>query len=68
MNTNSKQTNDAKRAITGNVAMQVGLHGGQICNQCMWLYLVAKFIGNARGATWWLNLEPMQVVQPGDQI
>ena len=35
--------------------------GGQICNLCKWRHLVAKFVTNASGATWWPNFEPMQV-------
>ena len=27
----------------------------------MWRHLVAKFVTDASGATWWPNLEPMQV-------
>ena len=41
--------------------MQVAPSGGQICNLCKWRHLVAKFVTDASGATWWPNLEPMQV-------
>ena len=59
-------TDNANRAIQGNEAMQVPQpggkliqvvpSGGQICNQCIWLHLVAKFGTNASGAIWWPNL------------
>ena len=42
-------TDNANRAIQGNVTMQ-------------WSNLVADFANNANGATWWSNFEPMQVV------
>ena len=42
--------------------------GGQISNQCKWRHLVTKFSTNTSGATWWPNLEPIQVAPPGDQI
>ena len=41
--------------------MQVVPSGGQICNQCKWRHLVAKFGTNASGAIWWPNLQLMQV-------
>jgi hypothetical protein len=41
-------TDNANRAIQGNVAMQVVEPGGQVCS----------------GATWWPILEPMQVAWP----
>ena len=41
--------------------MQMAPSGGQICNLCKWRHLVAKFETYASGATWWPNLEPMQV-------
>ena len=55
--TNSILTDNAKRAIQGNVAMHVTLPGGQLWNQCKWCHLVAKFATNASGAIWWLNLQ-----------
>ena len=53
--TNSILTDNANRAIQGNVAMQ-------------WCNLVANFANNANGATWWPSFEPMQVVPSGGQI
>ena len=41
--TNSILTDNANRAIQGNVALQVMLPGGQLCNQCKWRHLVANF-------------------------
>ena len=67
--TNSILTDNANRAIQGNVAMHVMLPGGQLWNQCKWCHLVAKFAANARRhlvanigtnvsvAIWWLNLQ-----------
>ena len=78
--TNSILTDNANRAIQGNVAMHVTLPGGQLWNQCKWCHLVAKFATNARRslvakigtnasvAIWWLNLQLMQVVPSGGQI
>ena len=54
--TNSILTDNANRAIQGNVAMHVTLPGGQLWNQCKWCHLVAKFATNASGAIWWPNL------------
>ena len=48
--TNSILTDNANRAIQGNVAMHVTLPGGQLWNQCKWCHLVAKFASNASGA------------------
>ena len=69
--TNPVLTDDANRTIQSNVAMQVTqpggqfwnqtmhetLPGGQVWNQCKWCHLVAKFVTNASGAIWWLNLQ-----------
>ena len=55
--TNSILTENANRAIQGNVAIDVTLPGGQLWNQCKWCHLVAKFAANASGAIWWLNLQ-----------
>ena len=52
--TNSILTDNANRAIEGNVAMQV--------------LLVANFGSNASGVSWWPNFEPMQVVPSVGQI
>ena len=48
--------------------MQVVPSGGQICNLCKWLHLVAKFAINASSAIWWPNLQLMQVVPSGGRI
>ena len=50
--TNAILTDNANRAIQGNMAMHVTLPGGQLWNQCKW----------------WPNLQPMQVVPSGGQI
>ena len=62
--TNSILSDNAKRAIQGNEAMQVMQTG----DQCKWRHLVAKFASNASGAIWWSNLQMMQVVASGKQI
>ena len=49
--TNSIQTDDANKAIQGNVAMQVAPPGGQICNWCKKPYLLVKFATYVSGAT-----------------
>ena len=41
--TNSILTNNANRAIKGNVAMQVTQPGGQLCKECKWCHLMTKF-------------------------
>ena len=48
--------------------MQVVPSGGQICNQCKWRHLVAKFGTNASGAIWWPILQLMQVAPSGGQF
>ena len=50
--TNSILPENAKRAIQGNVKMQVAPPDGQLWNQRKW------------PATWWPNLQLMQVVPP----
>ena len=47
--TNPILTDNANRAIQGNVAMQVTQPGGQLCK---WCHLVVKFATNASGTTW----------------
>ena len=47
--------------------MQVVPSGYQVCDQCMWLHLVAKFGTNTSGAIWWRILHLMQIAPPGDQ-
>ena len=54
-------TEQANRAIQGNVAMQTAQSGGKLWNQCKWRHLVAKFGTNASGTIWWSNLQLMQV-------
>ena len=49
-------------------AMQVTQPGGQLCKQCKWCHLVAKFATNASGAIWWSNLQLMQVAPFSGQI
>ena len=57
--TNSILTEKANRAIQGNVVMQlmqVAPSGGQICNQCQWRHLVAKFGTNtSHGVNFWVR-------------
>ena len=65
---NSILTDNANRAIQGNVAMQVTQPGWKMCNKCKWCHLVAKFGTNASGAIWWPNLQPMQDAPSGGQI
>merc|ERR1712037_813007 len=48
--------------------MRVAPSGCQICNQCKWCHLLAKFAINASGAIWWLNVELMQVAPSGGQF
>ena len=66
--TNSKLTDNAKRAIQGNEAMQVIKTNGPIGNLCKWRHLVAKFTIIVSGAIWWLYLQLMQVAPSGGQI
>ena len=42
--TNSLVTDNANRAIQGNVAMQVIQPGGQLWNQCKWRQQTTKFL------------------------
>ena len=44
--------------------MQVAPSGGQICDQCKWRHLVAKFGINVGGAIWWPNCQLMQRRHP----
>ena len=37
--------------------MQVVPLGGQICDWCQWRYLVAKFVANVSGSSWWPNFQ-----------
>ena len=66
--TNSKLTDNANRAIQGNVAAQVTRPGGQLWKQCKWRHLITKFWTNPSCATWWPNMQLMQVVPSGRQI
>ena len=43
--------------------MQVAPPGDQIFHQCKWRHLMAKFLANTSGATWWLNFQQMHVVE-----
>ena len=70
--TNPIQTDNANRAIQGNVAMQVTQTGGQLCKQSKWrhpmnklCHLVAKYATNTGGAIWWPNLQQIQVTSSG---
>ena len=68
--TNSILTDNANRAIQGNVAMQVtqvAPCGGQIWNLSRWRHLVGNFATNASGAIWWPNLQLMKETPPGGQ-
>ena len=47
--TKSIPTDNANKAIPGNVA----IHGGQIWNQCKCCHLVTRFETNSSGAFWW---------------
>ena len=49
-------TDNANRAIQGNEAMQVMQTG----DQC-------KFATNGSGASWWPNLQSVQIAPSGDQ-
>ena len=77
--TNSILTDNANRAIQGNMAMHVTQPKGKCItnasgaiwpygNQCNWCHLVAKFATNASGAICWPNLEPILVASPVGQI
>ena len=48
--------------------MQMAPSGGQICNQCKWCHLVAKFGTNDRFAISWPNLELTQVALSGGEF
>ena len=66
--TNSILTDNANRAIQGNVAMQVMQSGGQIRKQCKWRLLMTKIWTNPSCADCWPNLQLMQLVSSGGQI
>ena len=80
--TNSILTDNAKRAIQGNEAMQVMqvMPVMQVIKSiqrpflvakfatCKWRHLVAKFEVYASGSIWWSNLQLMQVASSGGQI
>ena len=78
---NSILTDNAKRAIQGNVGntsyatwwptlqtMQVPPPDDQMLNQSKLCHLVAKYATYAGGAIWWLNLQLIHVVPSGGQI
>ena len=48
--------------------MQVTRPGGQLWKQCKWRHLMTKCWTNASCATWWPNLQLMQVAPPVEQI
>ena len=50
-------TDNANRAIQGNVATQVTQPGGELWKQCKWRHLVAIFGTYTSGAIWWPNLQ-----------
>ena len=52
--TNPILTDNANRAIQGNVATQPG---GQLCKQCKWRHLMIKCWTNPCCATWWPNMQ-----------
>ena len=58
-------TDNANRAIQGNVSMQVTQPGSQLCKQYKWGHLMTKFWTSPSCATWWQNLQLMQVA-PSD--
>ena len=66
--TNSILTDNAKRAIQGKLATQVTQPGGQLCKQCKWRHLMTNCWTNPSCATWWPNLQLIQVVPSGGQI
>jgi len=79
--TNPITTDNANRAIQGNVAMQVyatwwptlqtmqmAPPDEQIVNQSKLCHLVAKYATNTSGAILWPNLKLMQVTTSGGQI
>ena len=59
--TNSILTDNANRAIQGNVAIQVTYYVTRLN------LVLAKFATNASGAIWWQNMQLMQVAPPGAQ-
>ena len=75
---NSMLTDNANRAIQGNVAMRVTQPSGQLWNQAMQVMsLMTQFriyLQQIRNALvpwlyiWWPNLQPMQVAPSGGQI
>ena len=78
---NSILTDNAKRAIQGNVGntsyatwwptlqtMQVPPPDDQMLNQSKLCHLVAKYATYAGGAIWWPNLQLIHVVPSGGQI
>ena len=60
--TKSILTENANRAIQGNLAMQVAPCGGHICNYCKRRHLMAKFGTNVSGAI--LLPSSIQVTEP----
>ena len=79
--TNSILTDNANRAIQGNVAMQVAPPGDQIWIKCKWRHRMTKFGSNVSGATfrrhfvtcvsgsfWWQDFRILTKFQDFDQI
>ena len=66
--TDSILTDNANRAIQGNVTMQVMQPSGQVWKQCKWRHLMTKFWTNPSCAVWWPNMQLIQVVPSGGQI
>ena len=48
-------------------AMQVVSADDQILNQCKLCHLGTQFATDASGASWWPNLQSVQVAPSGDQ-
>ena len=48
--------------------MQVVSADDQILNQCKLCHLGTQFATDASGASWWPNLQSVQIAPSGDQI
>ena len=66
--TNPILTDDTNRASQGNVATRVTQFGGQLCKQYKRRHLKTKFWTNPSCATWWPNMQLIQVAPSGGQI
>ena len=58
--TNSILTEDADMGLLDDMTMQVAPPGDQVCYQCKWRHLMAKFGTSASGATWWPSLKAVE--------